>query len=191
MRLFHDKTDMILQCNLAKRQLWASHSPAAEIISTRHPEKDEPVAGQFEDEDLGHDVYDPLEMPTTTPVQDEEDTMAVRQEHHPATSSQGVEDVLTPQAARCFPTFTSPRYQQEEIASQEEPAYPPGMPELLSRTPGTTPKTTPKPSPKTTPKATPQTSPHRPSPCKLSLRGHARGAVNSPSGFGRGMSLSP
>ena len=191
MRLFHDKTDMILQRNLAKRQLRASRSPAAEIISTRRPEKDEPVAGQFEDEDLGHDVYDPLEMPTTTPVQDEGDATAVCQEHHPATSSQEVEDVLMPQAARRFPTFTSPHYRQEEIASQEEPAYPPGMPELLSRTPGTTPKTMPKLSPKMTPKATPQTSPHRPSPCKSSLRGRARGAINSLSGFGRGTSLSP
>ena len=184
MRLFHDKTDMILQRNLAKRQLRASRLPAAEIISTRCSEKDKPIAGQFEDEDLGHDMYDPLETPTTTPVQEEGDAMAVCQEHHPATSSQEVEDVLTPQAARHFPTFTSPHYRQEEIASQEELAYPPGMPELLSQTPGTTPKTTPKPSPKTTPKATPQTSPHRPSPCKSLLRGRARGAVNSPSGFG-------
>ena len=181
MRLYHDKTDEILTKNKASRQEWLPHSPAAETICTCRPEVDEPVTGQFDDKDLSRDVYDPLETPTTTPVQDEETAMTEQMESQPATASQPMEDVLTSQAPHRFPTFTSPRYRQEEIASQEEPA---DMPELLSRTPGTTPKVTPKPSPKTTPKATPQVSPDRPSPVKSSLRGRPRGAVNSPSGRG-------
>ena len=191
MRLFHEKTDKILRQNWANRQGWISRSPVAETINTRRPEEDEPIAGQFDDEDLGHDMFDPLETAMTTPVQNEGNATTVPLEHQPATPSQEVEDVPMSQAKRRFPTFTSPRYRQDEIASWEEPACPPGMPELLSRTPGTTPRTTPKPSPKTTPKTTPQTSPNRPSPCKSSLRGHTRGAVNSPSGRGRGTFLSP
>ena len=191
MRLYHEKTDKNLRRTQASRQGQASHSPVAEAINTRRPEEIEPITGQFDDEDLGHDVIDPLETPMTTPVQDEGQASTAPLEPQPATSSQEVENVPTSQARRSYPTFTSPHYRQEEIAGREEPAYPPGMPELLSRTPGTTPKTTPKPSPKTTPKVTPQTSPNRPSPCKSSLRGRARGAVNSPSGHGRGMPLPP
>ena len=189
MRLYHEKTDKNLRRTRASRQGWASHSPIAEAINTRHPEEIEPITGQFDDEDLDHDVFDPLETLTTTPVQDEGQASTAPLEPQPATSSQEVENTPTSQTKRSYPTFTSPRYWQEEIAGREQPAYPPGMPELLSRTPGTTPKTTPKPSPKTTPKATPQTSPNRSSPCKSSLRGRARGTVNSPSGLGRGMPL--
>ena len=188
MKLFHEKTDEILTKNKASRQEWLPRSPAAETIYTRRPEVDEPVTGQFDDEDLSRDVYDPLETPTTTPVQDEGTAMMEQPESQPATASQPMEDVLTSQVPCHFPTFTSPRYRQEEIASQGEPA---DMPELLSRMPGTTPKVTPKPSPRTTPKATPQASPDRPSPVKSSLRGRTRGAVNTPSGRGRGTPLSP
>ena len=190
MKLYHEKTDEILKKNRASRQQWLPHSPAAETVTTRCPREDAPVAGQFDDEDLGRGVYDPLETPTITPVQDEGNAMTEQPEHQLATSDREVEDILTPQAPRCFPTFTSPCYRQEEIASQDKPAYPPGMPELLPRTPGTTPKAMPKPSPKTTPKTTPQTSPNRPSPSKSSLRGHPRGVVNLPSGRGRGTPLS-
>ena len=157
MRLFHEKTNEILQKNKASRQEWLPHSPAANTVYTHCPEEDEPITGQFDDEDLSRDVYDSLKTPTTTPVQDEGNAMTEQPEYQPATSSQQMEDVLTSQVPRRFPTFTSPRYRQEEIASQGEPA---DMPELLSRTPGTTPKVTPKPSPKTTPKATPQASPN-------------------------------
>ena len=118
MRLFHEKTDQILQRNWALRQEWIRCSPAAEMIYTRRPEDDEPTAGQFDDEDLGHDVYDPLETPTVTPIQDKGNVTTVPEGHQPATSSQEVEDVPTPQDKRRFPTFTSPRYRQEEIASQ-------------------------------------------------------------------------
>ena len=62
-------------------------------------------------------------------------------ESRPATANQPTEDVPTPQAPRHFPTFTSPSYRQEEIASQGDPA---DMPELLPMTPGITPKATPK-----------------------------------------------
>ena len=181
------------------RQGRASHLPVAETTDAHRPEEIEPITGQFDNEDLDHDVFDPLEMPTTTPVQDEGQAPTAPLEPQSATSSQGVENAPMSQAKQSYPMFTSPRYRQEEIAGWEEPAYPPGMPELLSRTPGTTPKTTPgttprtmpKPSPKTTPKVTPQTSPNRSSPCKLSLRGCAHGAVNSPSGLGQGTPLPP
>ena len=191
MRLYHEKTDKKLRRTQASRQGRASHLPVAEASDTHCPEEIEPITGQFDDKDLDRDVFDPLETPTTTPVQDEEQASTAPPEPQSATSSQEVENALTSQAKQSYPTFTSPRYRQEEIAGREEPAYPPGMPELLSQTPGTTPKTTPKPSPKTTLKATPQTSPNRSSPCKSSLRGRARGAVNSPSGLGRGTPLPP
>ena len=186
MKLYHDKTTEILAKNKANRQKWLPRSPAVETSCPHRREADEPVSGQFDDEDLSRDVYDPLQTPTTTPVQDEETTMTEQLESLPAATSRPIEDAPTPTASRRLPTFTSPRYRQEEIASQGDLA---DMPELLPRTPGTTPKVTPKPSPKTTPKATPQTSPDRPSPIKPSLRGRTRGAVNSPSG--RGTPLPP
>ena len=189
MKLYHEKTDEILKKNRANRQKWLPRSPAPDTIYTHCPEEDAPVAGQFDDEDLSRGVYDPLETPTTTPVQDEMNAIAEQQEDQLATASQQREDVPTSQAPRHFPTFTSPHYRQEELASQEETAFPPDMPELLSRTPGTTPKVTPKPSPRTTPKAMPQVSPNRPSPTKSSLRGRTYGTVNSPSGCGRGTPL--
>ena len=179
MRLYHEKTDEILTKNKANRQGWPLCLPTAETISTRHSEVDEPATGQFDDKDLSRDMYDPLKTLTTTPVQDEETTTTEQLESQPATASQPMEDMPASHVPRRFPTFTSPQYWQEEIASQGDPA---DMPELLPMTPGTTPKVTPKPSPRTTPKATPQTSPNRPSPVKSSLRGRARGAVNSPSG---------
>ena len=188
MRLFHEKTDEILTKNKAGRQEWLPRSPAAKTIYTHHLEIDEPITGQFDDEDLSRNVYDPLETPTTMPVQDEGTAMTEQPEPQPATASRPMEDMLTPQAPHCFPTFTSPRYRQEEIASQGEPA---DMPELLSRTPGTTPKVKPKPSPKTTARATPQASPERPSLVKSLLRGRTHGAVNLPSGRGRGTPLPP
>ena len=215
MRLYHEKMEKKLRRTWASRQGRALHSPVAETTDAHRPEEIEPITGQFDDEDLDHNVFDPLEMPMTTPVQDEGQAPTALLEPQTATSSQGVENAPTSQAKQSYPTFTSPRYWQEEIAGWEEPAYPPGMPELLSRTPGTTPKTTPgttpkttlgttpktthgttpkttsKPSPKTTPKVTPQTSPNQSSPCKSLLRGHARGTVNSPSGLGRGMPLPP
>ena len=186
MKLYHEKTDEILTKNKASRQEWLLCSPAAETIYTRRSEVDKPAAGQFNDEDLSRDVYDPLKTPMTTPVQDEETTTMEQPESQPATASQPMEDVPTSHVPRHFPTFTSPQYRQEEIASQGDPA---DMPELLPRMPGTAPKVTPKPSPRTTPKATPQASPNQPSPVKLSLRGRARGAVNTPSGRGRGTPL--
>ena len=179
MKLYHEKTTEILAKNKASRQKWLPRSPAIEASCSRCREVDEPVTGQFDDEDLSRGVYDPLETPTTTPVQDEETAMTEQPEAPPAVANQPGEDVPTPKVLRRFPTFTSPRYRQEEIASQGGPA---DMPELLPRTPGTTPKVTPKPSPKTTPKAMPQSSPVRPSPTKSVLRGRTRGAVNSPSG---------
>ena len=188
MRLYHEKTSELLEKNRAKRQGWLPRSPAVETSYSRRPEEGEPVAGQFDDEDLSHGVYNPLETPMTTPIQDEETAVTERPESQLATVTQPTQDVPTPQGTRRFPTFTSPRYRQEEIASQGDPA---DMPELLPRTPGTTPKTTPKPSPGTTPKATPLSSPNRPSPVKSSLRGRSRGAVNSPSGRGRGTPLPP
>ena len=114
--------------------------------------------------------------------------MTEQPETPPAVGNLPGEDVPMPKVPRRFPTFTSPRYQQEEIASQGDPA---DMPELLPRTPGTTPKVTPKLSPRTTPKTTPQSSPNRPSPTKSVLRGRTHGAVNSPSGRGRGTPLPP
>ena len=188
MKLYHEKMTEILAKNKANRQKWLPRSPAIEASCSCHREVDEPVTGQFNDEDLSRDVYDPLQTPTTTPVQDEETAMTEQPESLPAATNQPIEDAPTPTASRRFPTFTSPRYWQEEIASQGDPA---DMPELLPRTPGTTPRVTPKPSPKTTPKATPQTSPDRPSLVKSSLRGRTRGAVNSPSGRGRGTPLPP
>ena len=178
MRLYHEKTTEVLEKNRANRQKWLPCSPATETSYSRRSEVGGPVTGQFDDEDLGHDVYNPLETPTTTPMQDEVTTMTEQPESQPATANQPTEDVPTPQAPRHFPTFTSPRYRQEEIASQGDLA---DMPELLPKTPVTTPKVTPKPSPRTTPKATPQSSPNRPSLAK-SLRGRTRSAVNSPSG---------
>ena len=72
MRLYHKKTSEILEKTRAKRREWLPRSPATESSRSRHLEEDEPVAGQFDDENLGQDVYDPLETSTTTPVQDEE-----------------------------------------------------------------------------------------------------------------------
>ena len=168
MRLYHEKTTEILEKNRANRQKWLSHSPATETSYSCHPETGKPITDQFDDEDLDHDVYNLLETPTMMPVQDEVTSMVEQPESRPATANQPTEDVPTPQAPRRFPTFKSPRYRQEEIASQGDPT---DMPELLPRTPVTTPKVTPKPSPRTTPKATPQASPNRPSPVKSSLRG--------------------
>ena len=187
MKLYHEKTSELLEKNRAKRP-WLPRSPAAETSYSHRPEEGEPVTGQFDNEDLGHDVYDPLETSMTPPVQDKETAVTEPPESQLATVTQPTQDVPTPQGTRQFPTFTSPRYRQEEIASQGDPA---DMPELLPRTPGTTPKTTPKPSPRTTPQVTPMSSPNRPSPVKSSLRGHQRGAVNSPSGRGRGTPLPP
>ena len=128
-------------------------------------------------------MIDPLETPTVTPVQDEEN---VTKDNQSTASGQGIgmEDAPSSQDKCRFPTFTSPSYRQEEIASQGEPDYPSSLPELLSCMPGNTPRATPKPSPRTTPKPTPQTSPSRPSPTKPSVRGHIRGTGNSPSGRG-------
>ena len=181
MKLYHEKTSEILEKTRAKRREWTPHSPVAEPSRSRPLEEGGPVPGQFDDENLGQDVYDPLESQTTTPVQDEETAAA----EHSEPQSQ---DAPAPQNTRQFPTFTSPRYRQEEIASQGDPT---DMPELLSRTPGATPKTTPRPSPGATPRVTPSSSPQRPSPTKPSLRGRQRGAVNSPSGRGRGTPLPP
>ena len=159
MRLYHEKTSEILEKTRAKRRGWLPRSPATEPSHSRHLEEDEPVTGQFDDEDLGQDVYDPLETSTMTPVQDEETVVTERPESQLAAEIQPTQNVPTPQGTRRFPTFTSPRYRQEEIASQGDPA---DMPELLPRTPGTTPKTTPRPSPGMTPKVTPMSSPNRP-----------------------------
>ena len=188
MKLYHDKTSEILEKNRVKRQGSLSCSPATETSYSHCPEGGEPVTGQFDDEDLGHDVIDPLETSTTTPVQDEETAVTGQPESQLAAVTQPTQNVPTPQGTRRFPTFTSPRYRQEEIASQGDPK---DMPELLPRTPGTTPKTTPRPSLGTTPKVTPMSSPNRPSPVKSSLRGRQHGAVNSPSGRGRGTPLPP
>ena len=178
----------MLEKTRAKRREWTPRSPVVEPSYTQPREEDEPVAGQFDDENLDQDVYNPLETPTTTPVQDEETVVTERPEPQVTAEIQTSQNAPTPQSARRFPTFTSPRYRQEEIASQGDPA---DMPELLSRTPGTTPKTTPGPSPGTTPKVTPISSPNRPSPVMSSLRGRHQGAVNSPSGRGRGTPFPP
>ena len=192
MRLFNDKTDRILQRNLARKQEWTCHLPAPETVYTHRPERDEPAEGQFNDEDLGREVFNPLETLMVTPVQDEENittTPTVPNGDQSTTSGQGigVEDAPSSQDKRHFPTFTSPSYRQEEIASQGEPDYPSSLPELLSCMPGNTPRATPKSSPRMTPKPTPQTSPNQPSPTKPSLRERIRGAGNSPSGRGRGL----
>ena len=179
MKLYHDKTSQILEKNRAKKREWLPCSPATEISHSHRPEGSEPVAGQFDDEDLGRDVLDPLGTPTTRPVQDEETAETGRPEPQSATVTEPTRNAPTPQGARRFPTFTSPRYRQEEIASQGDLA---GMPALVPITPGNTPKTTPRPSPRMTPKVTPTSSPNRPSPGTSSLRGRQRGAVNSPSG---------
>ena len=188
MRLYHEKTSEMLERTRAKRREWTPRSPATESSRSHPLEGDGPVAGQFDDENLDQDVYDPLRTSTTTPVQDEETVTTEQSEHQPAIGIQPSQDASAQQSTRRFPTFTSPRYRQEEIASQGDPT---NMPELLSRTPGTTPKTTPGLSPGATPRATPISSPNRPSPVKPSLRGCQRGAVNSPSGRGRGTPLPP
>ena len=162
MRLFHEKTDEILKKNKATRQKWLPRSPAPDTIYTRRPEEDAPADGQFDDEDLDRGVYDTLETPTTTPVQDEMNAITEQHKDQSATASQQREDVPTSQTPRRFPTFTSPRYLKEELASQEETAFPPDMQVQTD---------------------------HKRSPTKLSLRGRPRGAVNSPSGCGRGTPL--
>ena len=191
MRWFYDKTDKILQQKLAHRQGWYCHLPHPEMVYTHHQDEREPDEGQFDDEDLGREVFDPLETPTVTPVQDKENvtmtlTVPDPEGDQKTASSQeaGVGDAPSSQDKCCFPTFTSPSYCQEEIASQGEPEYPSSLPELLSHTPGNTPRITPKMTLRTTPKTMPQASPNRPSPKKPSLRGHTRGAGNSPSGKG-------
>ena len=98
MRLYHEKMDKKLRRTQASRQGWASHSPIAEAIDTCRPEEIEPITGQFDDEDLDHDVFDPLETPMTTPVQDEGQASTVPLESQPATSSQEVENAPTSQA---------------------------------------------------------------------------------------------
>ena len=190
MKLYHQKTSEILEKTRAKRRGWTPRSPAVEFSHTRPLEESKVVAGQFDDENenLGRDVIDPLETPTTTPVQDEETVTTEQSEPPVAEKAPMSQNASTPQSTRRFPTFTSPSYRQEEIASQGDPT---DMPELLSRTPGTTPKNTPGPSPRTTPRITPVSSPNRPSPVVSSLRGRHRGAVNSPSGRGRGTPLPP
>ena len=188
MKLYHEKTSEILEKTRAKRREWTPRSPAAESSHMRPLVEDKVVAGQFDDENLGQDVIDPLETPTTTPVQDEETATTGQSEPPVAEEAPSSQNASTPQSTRRFPTFTSPSYRQEEIASQGDPA---DMPELLPRTPGTTPKNTPGPSPRTTPRVTPISSPNRPSPVVSSLRGRHRGAVNSPSGRGRGTPLPP
>ena len=113
------RANHILQRNLAHRQEWTRHSPATETVYTRHPENNKPTDGKFDDEDLGHDVYDPLETPMIMSVQDEGNVMTVPEGDPPTASSQeiGVEDVPTSQDKHRFPDFTSPSYRQEEIAS--------------------------------------------------------------------------
>ena len=127
MRLFHDKMDQILQRNLACRQEWTRRLPATEMVYTHRPENDEPTDGQFNDEDLGHDVYAPLETLMVTPVQDEGNVTTAPEGNQPTAPSQeiDVEDVPTSQDKRRFSTFTTPSYCQEEIVSQGEPEYPP------------------------------------------------------------------
>ena len=123
MRLFHDKTDRILQRNLAWKQEWARRSPAPETVYTHHLEKDEPTEGQFDDEDLGREVINPLETLMVTPIQDEEN---VTKDDQSTASGQGIgmEDAPSSQDKCRFPMFTSPSYRQEGIASQGEPDYP-------------------------------------------------------------------
>ena len=121
MKLYHEKTTEILAKNKASRQKWLPQSPAVEASCSRRRKEDEPVAGQFDDEDLSRDVYDPLETLTTTPVQDEDTAMTEQPEAPPAIANQPGEDVPTPKVLRRFPTFTSPRYRQEEIASRRGP----------------------------------------------------------------------
>ena len=95
MRLYHEKMEKKLRQTWASRQGRASHSPVAETTDARRPEEIEPINGQFDDEDLDHDVFDPLETPTTTPVQDEGQAPTVPLEPQSATSSQGVENAPT------------------------------------------------------------------------------------------------
>ena len=105
MKLYHDKTTEILAKNRANRQKWLPRSPAAETSSSRRPEINEPVTGQFDDEDLSHDVYDPLLTPTITPVQDEEPAMTESPASQPATAHQPVEDVPTSKGPTSLPHF--------------------------------------------------------------------------------------
>ena len=100
MQLFHEKTDGILQKTVALRQGWAHHSPAPEMIYSCRPERDEPAEGQFDDEDLSREVYDPLETPTITPVQDEENVMttstATKGDQSTASSQETAVEMLHP-----------------------------------------------------------------------------------------------
>ena len=98
MRHYHEKTDKKLRRTWASRQGQASHLPVAEAIDTRCLEEIEPITGQFDDEDLDHDVFDPLETPTTTPVQDEGQASTAPLESQSATLSQEVENAPTSQA---------------------------------------------------------------------------------------------
>ena len=107
MRLYHEKTDKKLRRTWASRQGRASHLPVAETIDTHRPEEIEPITGQFDDEDLDHDVFDPLETPMTTPVQDEGQASIAPPESQSATSSQEVGNAPTSQAKRSYLTFTS------------------------------------------------------------------------------------
>ena len=190
MKLYHEKMDEILKKNKASRQQWLPRSPAAETVTTCCPEENEPVAGQFDDEDLGRGVYDPLETPMTTPVQDEGSAMTEQQEHQPATSNQEVEDTLKPQAPHRFPTFTSPRYRKKRLLVRKNRRIHQACLNCFLGHMGLPRRLRPKPSPWTTPKTTPQMSPNWLLPSKSSLRGRPRGAVNSLSGRGRGTPLS-
>ena len=105
MRLFHEKMDRILQKTVTHRQEWIRHSPATETVYSRRSERDEPAEGQFDDEDLSREVYDPLKTPTVIPVQDKENitmTSTATKGDQSTTSGQevGMEDVPSSQDKR-------------------------------------------------------------------------------------------
>ena len=60
IKLYHEKTSEILERTRAKRREWTPRSPATESSRSRPLEEDKPVAGQFDDEDLGQDVIRPV-----------------------------------------------------------------------------------------------------------------------------------
>ena len=78
------------------------------------------------------------------PVQDEDLTVieeaipaevitpTVAKEKSQSVGHDNIRAVSSSQEKHCYPTFTSPSYQQEEVASHGEPEHVSGMPELLS-----------------------------------------------------------
>ena len=162
MLLFHQKTDKILKEQIARCHMLTYHSPHPKIIYQHTETKSRPKEGQFENEDLAENVYNPLEFPTMTPVQDEGPAIVGEATHVEVTQPAVVEEenktmgqgddsagnAPSSQKKHHYNTFTSPGYRQEEIASRGEAKHVSGMPELLSRMPGMMPRATPSALPK-------------------------------------------